>query len=916
METATESFEDFEAEKLESYWHAEVGAKADLVAEHATGGKQALQVTFQSEKSRLRYRRSGLDGYGASYSRSLEVLGARFIFHNRFVLDVFNPAEKSVRLVVTFSKRPFVFTIKPGPNTVSIPSEEIAGGVYRMTQVTHGIRFSVQEAADTVLVLDSIRLERESVGPRMKEYAKCFDFGPADMVRPGFTAVGSRTGYESRRGHGWLEPNTEEEKGKLQTMESSGAVGLGDLIRDGVSDLSSPFLVDLADGKYRVHIAGGYHWGGIYELTPKDYDFVIRAEGEIKHIRLRTGDQAERVAKFYGHDLTRYGFDEDIWAKFGAPVYGPIVFDVEVTDSQMTVEFLTSPQPDKGLLNFMVIYPVQRAHEVEPELRRVWYDVRRRYNRVSYRMLEPALAVALKKSDLHEEYVKPHERAEKIGMLVARPEFSGKDFMVFARDHLEQVYPDTVPDPEEEITRLEVTGAPGEVVPVTFSVFALHGMEAVRLDMDPLKGPRDLEILPEDIEIDFVRYSRRMLAQRSKGDWQYMVVPWYLVRLRTLDIERYMSRRFWINVRLAHNLLPGKYTSLVRISTGARREAVLKLELEVLPFRLREPEGCEFGVVYFVQPFNPGDEPYGQSVRYKRTYRLPREHAESVQKSFGKLHRQEIGAMLNTLRNYGFDTLYAGDWLDDMREANMQLLHPMTLYDLAASRRAAKRRPREAGGRDTFVLVDEKSRRAYLRHLDSYTEDVIRSLRDEKLKVICGVPSQGITGIEDPAVARFLTGVFLWRTKAGGVVVGPARCSWGDPYHPFDGYGGEPGSLLVPSSRSWPEPNTSRILEEMREGIKDYRYLITLQRLIRAAPDTTEAKQAEQYLAHLQAELTGKLADYVETTGAGSWRAKTESAWKAENYSRLRRDVIMHILSLHDVMTEGPREDRAVPEWP
>ncbi len=36
-----------------------------------------------------------------------------------------------------------------------------------------------------------------------------------------------------------------------------------------------------------------------------------------------------------------------------------------------------------------------------------------------------------------------------------------------------------------------------------------------------------------------------------------MVVPWYLVDFQELGIERYMSRRFWINVNLPADLAPG-----------------------------------------------------------------------------------------------------------------------------------------------------------------------------------------------------------------------------------------------------------------------------------------------------------------------------------------------------------------------
>jgi len=916
MEWIAERFEDFEKPKLDRYWRARAGAKTRLVNAGVTDGKQALEVTFRDEKSSLRYRRTGLDGYGSNYSRSLEVLGARFIFHNRFSFDVLNPGKENVRLTVHFAQRPFVFTVKPGANTISIPTHEIAAGVYRMTRATHHIAFSVQKAADTTLVFDGLRLERETVGANMKRYAKCFDFGPADMTRPGFIPVDHKVSYESQRGYGWLVPNVDDEKGKLTTLKSSGAVPLGDLIRDGVKDLSSPFIIDCPRGRYRVQIVGGYHWGGIFHLMPIDYDFTIKAEGAVKHIQLRASDQTERVRKMYGHDRTRYTFSEDLWGKFGRPLYGPIVFDVDVTDGQLNLEFLSSPQPEKGFLNFMVVYPAGEAAKVEPELRRVWADVRKRYNRVSFRQLHPTLAVALKKPDLHEEYLSPHRRIEKISILAARPEYSGRDFIIYSRDHLDQIYPDTVPDPDEETRRLQAVGAPGEIVPVTFSMFALHKVERVRVEAEQLEGPRSREILPEDIDVRTLRYSRRMLAQHAKGDWQYMVVPWYLVRFPTIDVERYMSRRFWIGLKLSSDLTPGKYTGSVRVRTARSGQAVLKLDLEVLPFRLRKPEPDRFCVVYFVQPFNYGNEPYGTSVRYQTTAGLPGRHARDVRKLFETLHRQEIRSTLRTLGGCGFGTIYAGDWLKDVREANRMLLSPMRLVSLVEATRAAKRRPRIKGKTDGGIHVDAKTRTAYIASLGGHTDEIIRSLRAEKLKVYLGRPSSYMSLVDDPGVARFISGVYLWRSGADGIVIGPARNSWGDPYHPFDGYCGEPGSLLMPASHRWPGVNTSRILEEIREGIKDYRYLATLEQLIRSAGKRVEAKEAAAFLRRLRKEMSADLADYVEATAARTWRSKAEGAWSASRYELLRRDVVTHILALRAALGEAEVDETGPPEVP
>ena len=908
MEHAADTFEDFEKPKLDEFWHVEAGVTVKLVEAHATGGKQALQILFHDPSGRLRYRRDGLDGYGSTYSRSLELLGARFLLNDCFVFDVFNPAAADVKLLVAFDRRSLPFLLKSGANTVRISTEDIAAAVCRMTQATRLIDFSVEGAADAVLVFDSFRLERETIGPNMKQLAKCFSFGPADMTRPGFLAVDARTAYDPQRGYGWLEANLKDERDKLTTVRSSGAEPLDDLIRGGVQNLTSPFVVDCPPGKYRVHMVGGYHWGGVFHLMPVDYDFTVTAEGQVKVSRPRAADQTERVQHFYGHDQTPYEFDENIWEKFAAPVYGPVVFDVDVADGQLTLEFQTSPQVGKGMLNFMIVYPVDHAGRIEPELKRLWYNIVRRYNRVSWRPLDPALAVELKKPDLHEEYLDPKRRLDKIAALTARPELAGRDVFLFARDPLDQVYPDTVPAPAEETAHLEASGTPGETVPLTFDLFALAELKAVRVDVEPFEGPRLLEIPLEDIDLNVVQYSRRMLAQQQKGDWQYMVVPWYLVRFDAVDVDRYMCRRFWINVHLSGDTVPGEYTSVVRITTAAGREVALQVKLDVLPFRLEKPVGREFGAVYFVQPFDAGNEPYGLSTRTLNARNLPDSASRRIQTLFEKLHRQEIAASLAVLKSCGFDAVYTGDWLKDMAEANQQLDAPLRLVDATYVQRSAKARFAPEGKRDRIVYVDKENGKAYLSALNTLNDDQIASLKAENLKVYLGLPVTWIPLIEDPFVARFILGVYFWRTGADGVVVGPVRSTWGDPYNPFDGYGGEPGSLLMPSSRNWPNPNASCVLQEMREGISDYRYLVTLEKRIHDAPGIPDAARAADFLKQLRSELSADLSDVVEPTGGATWRIKPHTPWTAERYRQLRRDLTTHILSLGPAAGELERE--------
>jgi hypothetical protein len=353
----------------------------------------------------------------------------------------------------------------------------------------------------------------------------------------------------------------------------------------------------------------------------------------------------------------------------------------------------------------------------------------------------------------------------------------------------------------------------------------------------------------------------------------------------------------------------------VLVSTAKGVQARARLDIDVHPFRLaRAPEG-RFAVVYYVQPFDPGNEPYGQAARSQATFGLPRSVARNVEQLYAKLHRQEIAASLDKLRRSGFDTLYAGDWLKDVEQANASLAEPMRFIDLNKANRAAQKRTSPETKREPFVFVDAPGGAAYLYALESCDEKVVRSLREEGLRVFLGYPNTTLPLTDDAGVARFTTGVYLWRLGADGVIAGPARASWGDPYNPFDGYGGERGSLLMPSSAEWPAPNSSRILEEMKEGIVDFRYLATLEKAIAAAGDIPEAKEAGDYLARLRTDISGRLADYVEPSGA-TFRTRTDTGWTSDRYIRLRRDVTLHLLSLRRALGLAEGAEGAAQDWP
>jgi hypothetical protein len=131
-----------------------------------------------------------------------------------------------------------------------------------------------------------------------------------------------------------------------------------------------------------------------------------------------------------------------------------------------------------------------------------------------------------------------------------------------------------------------------------------------------------------------------------------------------------------------------------------------------------------------------------------------------------------------------------------------------------------------------------------------------------KKPVLFGPPKNWSDIQQEYGIYRFCSGFFLWRMGAYGCVFDPWESNWGDAYHTFDGHCSDWGSLCVPASdANWPTLNRSVVLEGIREGIVDYRYLITLERLIKENLEKPAAKVAEKYLNDLKASIKSKATE-------------------------------------------------------
>jgi hypothetical protein len=170
-----------------------------------------------------------------------------------------------------------------------------------------------------------------------------------------------------------------------------------------------------------------------------------------------------------------------------------------------------------------------------------------------------------------------------------------------------------------------------------------------------------------------------------------------------------------------------------------------------------------------------------------------------------------------------------------------------------------------------------------------------------------------------PEPVRYMTGFGLWKSGADGVIEWCYMCpvSEDDPGAVY-----ESAEALLYRYPEAPDESggPSLAYEAVREGVEDYRYLLTLKALCDEAASGSDAAKralAEEAWGRVQAKLDE--ANFEACTGLamqGQWTGvcevledgrrvvrgnhEIENGWSLEDYDALRRDIAAAIEALSD----------------
>ncbi|MBI3920660.1 MAG: hypothetical protein HY318_04515, partial [Armatimonadetes bacterium] len=366
-----------------------------------------------------------------------------------------------------------------------------------------------------------------------------FDFGPEKSpIFQDFTPVSGAVRYSKEKGYGFLGDG-----GQDATRNIADDLGRDFVICDG-----GTFAVDVEPGSYEVWVLLGDYGEGInpppFWLTP----YTISANGQQVVSAKQDGHNFfdDYVFRNYKSDWQP---GQSLWDKYMAKFDRAHQFEV-AAEGQIKIAF-SGPCPVRAV----VLYPTAERTAFE-------------------KCIAETNAQRKKQFDGAWTYV-PFVETNPA------PEPSATDrqrgFMLFRRNYMEEVRPESRPRAEEINTPLTLFAARGEYEPVSFCLYPLNDLKQVQVTVDApiLATPKNRTQNPKPklaFDLRFAKYS-----EFDDGLGKYHVAENILLSAQPVDLPQGVTRRWWLTFHVPENQPAGDYRGSVTVRAPGRKPSKLPL---------------------------------------------------------------------------------------------------------------------------------------------------------------------------------------------------------------------------------------------------------------------------------------------------------------------------------------------------
>jgi len=508
-----------------------------VVTEHATDGRNSLRI----DKS-YAIMDGAQDWTGYDYLKA------------DLYTDSKDPLELYVEIRDTatrdyWTRVNYATVVPPGQSTLVLPVKQLYVGEKsrpgRMLILNGITRFvlSIGDQPAAPLYVDNIRLERDESAERVRfEGLHAFDFGTgASPVMEGFTPITPATLYSKGRGYGLKD---------AKIWRAFDALQPDPLYQDFLCIESGGVAVDLPNGEYRVFVnvdnPSGF-WGE-YQVYRKR---TILAQG--KEVLTDTMDfdtLKEKYFRFWNvEDLPT----DDTFDKYQKAYFREKVFDVDVTNGQLNIEF--NGENWACSVSAVVICPVAQAAQGDGFLK--WVEAKRRFyfNNYFKRVLHHPTGDPLQPTDVERQ----------------------RGYVAFCRDFMKDLFCNDTPFRDEIGKPLTAEAFAGQYEPVTLAILPLRDLGKVTVTVSDLAGPGG-KIPASAIDVGFVSY--RLSRVTMEGS-VYTISPRLIMPTNTVPMPKDVARRFWLTVKTPADAKPGLYRGNAEISPEQGAASSVPIEFTV-----------------------------------------------------------------------------------------------------------------------------------------------------------------------------------------------------------------------------------------------------------------------------------------------------------------------------------------------
>ena len=511
-------------------------APAQYVEAHATEGTRSVRWDPKQEYLNL--------------ARDLDWTGYDY-FKVDYFLDSDDPVDVSIEIRDVKSSgywdRVNYYTkLLPGQHTLELPTALYVGEKSRPGRalMLNAIKFIAfgQSGKRAPVYLDNLRLECDRSETGLFEGLLSFHLGTASAALfPGMLRVTDSTLYSKGRGYGLKDARVWRSMDVLQPDP---------IYRDFLCITKGGLAVDLPNGNYTVfvnHDCPGGYWGELPVYRKR----TILAQGKV--VSEETMDRERAIANYFRFADSDDRPVEDTFDKYLGVIFREKKFEAEVTDGQLVVAF---EGPEWAhCVSCIVIYPSAKRTEGERYLSALRERRRAEFNRSFQRLL--------------------HQEKRQMPPVSAADQKDG--CVVFMPGLMEDVYDNTLPRAEDIGRTARGSACAGQIGSLCFALRGLKDLGTVSVAAADLRGPATI---PADrIRIGCI--SNRITRVTADGS-VYTIRPRYVMDRSDARLDKDSSVAFLANVRVPAGLPRGLYRGKLDLSFEKGGRLALDVEFEVL----------------------------------------------------------------------------------------------------------------------------------------------------------------------------------------------------------------------------------------------------------------------------------------------------------------------------------------------